>query len=115
VKCGGHHFSKANSVTDGVVIDMGAMREVKIDVAKNQVTVSGGCLWGDVYSALEVEGLVCVGGGVHVVGCGGHITGGWINPLEFHVPFLTSLRWLWAFVSEIRPRFVARLVRVQHH
>lgn len=93
MKCGGHHFSKANSVTDGVVIDMGAMREVKIDVAKNQVTVSGGCLWGDVYSALEVEGLICVGGGVHVVGCGGHITGGWIKSsrISFALPYISQV------------------------
>lgn len=76
VKCGGNHYSTASSIENGVVIDMGAMKDISIDKTNNRVTVGGGCLWGEVYTALRDEDLVCVGGGVHVVGVGGHITGG---------------------------------------
>ncbi|KAF4461256.1 FAD-binding domain-containing [Fusarium albosuccineum] len=46
IKCGGHHASGSNSVEDGLVIDLGDLN------------------------------IVCVGGGVHDVGVGGHLTGG---------------------------------------
>ncbi|KIX01240.1 uncharacterized protein Z518_08965 [Rhinocladiella mackenziei CBS 650.93] len=76
VKCSGHHYSNANSIENGTVIDMGALRDVSIDKENSRVTIGGRCLWGDVYMALRDENLVCVGGGVHVVGVGGHLTGG---------------------------------------
>ncbi|KAK5059702.1 hypothetical protein LTR84_009585 [Exophiala bonariae] len=83
VKCGGHHYSSASSIENGLVIDMGALKSVSIDKAAMKVTIGGGCLWGDVYTALRDKRLVCVGGGVHVVGVGGHITGGGYGPLSF--------------------------------
>ncbi|KAL1857879.1 hypothetical protein Plec18167_001717 [Paecilomyces lecythidis] len=76
VKCGGHNHSTANSVENGVVIDMGSVKMIHIDRENMQVNVGGGCLWGEVYATLDKEGLMCVGGGVSVVGVGGHITGG---------------------------------------
>lgn len=49
-----------------------------IDGAAKTITVSGGCRWGEVYTTLHESdsGLLCVGGGVHVVGVGGHLLGG---------------------------------------
>ncbi|KAJ4221060.1 hypothetical protein NW759_007128 [Fusarium solani] len=82
IKCGGHHFSSASSVEGGVVIDMKALNSVEVDTENMRVTIGGGCLWGDVYTALREHDLECVGGGVHVVGVGGHLTGGGYGPLS---------------------------------
>ncbi|EEU37678.1 uncharacterized protein NECHADRAFT_87455 [Fusarium vanettenii 77-13-4] len=82
IKCGGHHFSPASSVEGGIVIDMKALNSVEVDKENMRVTIGGGCLWGDVYTALRDHDLECVGGGVHVVGVGGHLTGGGYGPLS---------------------------------
>ncbi|KAK7725540.1 hypothetical protein SLS63_008144 [Diaporthe eres] len=76
VRGGGNHASGASSAEDGLVIDLSNLNSISVDANKGQVTVGGGCRWGDVYSALQKEGLICVGGGVHIVGVGGHLTGG---------------------------------------
>lgn len=76
MKGGGNHASGASSAEDGVVIDLSNLNSVSVDTDKGQVTIGGGCRWGDVYSALHKHGLICVGGGVHIVGVGGHLTGG---------------------------------------
>ncbi|KAJ4176824.1 hypothetical protein NW755_014208 [Fusarium falciforme] len=76
IKCGGHHASGGNSVEDGLVIDLGELNSVALSEDRTEVTIGGGCLWGDVYVFLRSKGLACVGGGVHNVGVGGHITGG---------------------------------------
>lgn len=55
---------------------MGALKDVSSNKDRKSVKCGGGCLWGDVYTTLAKENLVCVGGGVHVVGIGGHLTGG---------------------------------------
>ncbi|KAM0421308.1 hypothetical protein ACHAPT_010837 [Fusarium lateritium] len=80
-KCGGHHSGGASSVDDGLVIDLSHLKGVKINKEESEVTVAGGSLWGEVYTALRDEGLACVGGGVHNVGIGGHLLGGGYGPL----------------------------------
>ncbi|KAH8654337.1 hypothetical protein BGZ61DRAFT_500573 [Ilyonectria robusta] len=81
IKCGGHHASGANSVEDGLVIDLSELRSVALNNDRSEVTVGGGCLWEGVYTFLRNEGLACIGGGVHNVGVGGHVTGGGYGPL----------------------------------
>ncbi|KAH6949389.1 hypothetical protein BKA56DRAFT_603285 [Ilyonectria sp. MPI-CAGE-AT-0026] len=81
VKCGGHHASGANSVEDGLIIDLSELRGVALNKERTEVTIGGGCLWEDVYTFLRNDGLACIGGGVHNVGVGGHITGGGYGPL----------------------------------
>lgn len=76
VKCGGHHAGGASAVDNGLVIDLSHLKGVEINKERSEVTVAGGCLWGEVYTALRKEGLACVGGGVHNVGIGGHLLGG---------------------------------------
>lgn len=76
MKCGGHHAGGASAVDDGLVIDLSHLKGVKINKERSEVTVAGGSLWGEVYTALREEGLACVGGGVHNVGIGGHLLGG---------------------------------------
>jgi FAD/FMN-containing dehydrogenase len=55
---------------------MRKMNSVVVNDATSSVTVDGGCLWGDVYAAMRGSERVCIGGSVHVVGVGGHLTGG---------------------------------------
>lgn len=76
VKGAGNHASGASSAEVGLVIDLGDLNSVFVDTNKGQVTVGGGCRWEDIYSTLHKHGLICVGGGVHIVGVGGHLTGG---------------------------------------
>ncbi|KAH7137504.1 hypothetical protein B0J13DRAFT_640030 [Dactylonectria estremocensis] len=81
IKCGGHHASGSNSVEGGLVIDLSQLRAVALNEDRTEVAVGGGCLWEGVYTFLRAEGLACVGGGVHNVGVGGHVTGGGYGPL----------------------------------
>ncbi|KAI5458892.1 hypothetical protein BGZ63DRAFT_361708 [Mariannaea sp. PMI_226] len=83
--CGGGHSSSGASSSDGMVIDLGKMRNVDVNPADMTVTFGGGCLWEDVDSALERYGLATVGGVVNHTGVGGLILGGghgWLTPLH---------------------------------
>lgn len=76
VKGGGNHAQRRQQCRGWLVIDLSNLNGISVDANKDQVTVGGGCRWGDVYSILHKHGMICVGGGVHVVGVGGHLTGG---------------------------------------
>lgn len=84
---------------------MKALNSVKVDKENMRVAIGGGCLWGDVYTTLRDHGLECVGGGVHVVGVGGHLTGGTFQLLGDLHPLYSNhsyYRWLRAVIPEIR-------------
>jgi hypothetical protein len=114
IKCGGHRFSSASSVEGGVVIDMKALNSVEVDTENMRVTIGGGCLWGDVYTALREHDLECVGGGVHVVGVGGHLTGG-ENPeaINCSLSNLDLSRWLWTVVAKVWHGYVHPSVKLR--
>jgi FAD/FMN-containing dehydrogenase len=76
VQCGGHHTSKQASTETGVMVHMGALQSVTVDEQAETITFGGGCLWSHVYEALLGTKWEVVGGGVHNVGVGGHLTGG---------------------------------------
>ena len=73
----------AEDVSAAVIFDMSDLKYVNIDKLNDSVHVAGGCVWDDVYFAHLKEGLACVGGGVHNVGVGCHLTGGQIPELHF--------------------------------
>ncbi|KAK5656888.1 hypothetical protein OQA88_4439 [Cercophora sp. LCS_1] len=73
---GGHSTSGASSCAGGMVIDLSHMRNVKVDAAARTVTYEGGCLFGDVDSALAAHGLATVGGLYNQTGVGGLVLGG---------------------------------------
>lgn len=81
VKSGGHSRTAGASNSDGgVTIELGArMRSVETAKDKKTVKVGGGAQWFDVYSALEKEDLMVVGGRVADVGVGGLTLGGEIR------------------------------------
>ena len=73
---GGHSTSGASSSTGGMVIDLTRMRNVSVDTAARTVTYGGGCVFGDVDSALAAHGLATVGGLYNKTGVGGLVLGG---------------------------------------
>ncbi|KAH6850678.1 hypothetical protein B0I37DRAFT_372146 [Chaetomium sp. MPI-CAGE-AT-0009] len=73
---GGHSTSGASSSAGGMVIDLTRMRNVSVDAAARTVTYEGGCLFGDVDSALAAHGLATVGGIYNQTGVGGLVLGG---------------------------------------
>ncbi|PNY26205.1 FAD-linked oxidoreductase [Tolypocladium capitatum] len=73
---GGHSTSGASSSDGGMVIDLARMRNVSVDPAARTVTYEGGCVFGDVDSALAAHGLATVGGLYNQTGVGGLVLGG---------------------------------------
>ncbi|PFH47766.1 hypothetical protein AMATHDRAFT_6434 [Amanita thiersii Skay4041] len=76
IKGGGCHTTTASSSEGGIVIDLGHIKHVKVSEDRKTVSVGGGALWGDVFSELEKQELVVVGGNIWSVGVGGFTTGG---------------------------------------
>lgn len=80
IRSGGHsRIAGSSNAEAGVTIDL--VKLSSIEIAKDQMTVriGAGSVWGDVYSTLEKQGLVVVGGRVSDVGIGGLTLGGKLN------------------------------------
>lgn len=76
VKGGGHSTSGASSTHGGILIDLGRMRNVRVDEQNQLLYVQGGALWSDVDAAAWEYGLATVGGTVADTGVGGLTLGG---------------------------------------
>lgn len=59
MKGGGHSPGGASSVENGLVIDLGLMRQVSVKPEEQLVIADGGCLYGDVCKASSEYGLAC--------------------------------------------------------
>lgn len=82
VKGGGHGVA-GNALCDGVVIDLGGMREVTVDPQARTASAGGGSTWLDVDSATQEHLLATPGGRVTHTGIGGLTLGGgqgWLSP-----------------------------------
>jgi FAD/FMN-containing dehydrogenase len=78
VRGGGHNVSGAATNDGGIVIDLSAMRGVRVDPAAKTVRVQGGATWGDVDRETQLFGLATPGGVVSSTGVGGlTLHGGW--------------------------------------
>jgi len=81
VRGGGHSVPGFGTCDEGVVIDMSAMRGVRVDPLTQTARVSGGATWGDLNSAAYPFGLATTGGIISTTGVGGLTLGGGIGYL----------------------------------
>lgn len=83
VRSGGRHMAGFASTDDGLVIDLSAMRAVKVDQQEQTAWVQTGCNGGDVQAGTLVFGLGAVTGATSTTGIGGvnlHGGIGWLTP-----------------------------------
>ncbi len=81
IRGGGHNVAGTAVCDDGIVIDLSAMRGVRVDPANHRAWVQGGALWGDVDHETQHYGLATTGGIVSHTGVGGLTLGGGLGLL----------------------------------
>ena len=79
IRGGGHNVAGTAVCDGGIVIDLSAMRAVRVDRAGRSVWVQGGALWGDVDHETMVHGLATTGGIISHTGVAGLTLGGGIG------------------------------------
>jgi hypothetical protein len=82
VRGGGHNGGGLGTCDDGLVIDLSAMRGVRVDPKARTARVGGGCVWGDVDHATHVYGLAAPTGIISTTGVGGLTLGGGVGNLS---------------------------------
>jgi FAD/FMN-containing dehydrogenase len=76
VRSGGHSVAGLSVCEDGIVIDLGGLKEIKVDSVTKRARAGGGVLWGEFDAAAQAYGLHTPGGRVTTTGIGGFTTGG---------------------------------------
>ncbi len=76
IRGGGHSGPGLGSCDDGLVIDLGLMKGVRVDPKARTVRVGAGCRQGDVDHATHAFGLACPAGIVSTTGISGLTLGG---------------------------------------
>ncbi|MPZ21928.1 MAG: FAD-binding protein, partial [Luteitalea sp.] len=82
IRGGGHNGPGLGSVDDGLVIDLSAMKGVRVDPVARTVRVEAGCTSGDVDHATHPYGLAVPFGIVSTTGVAGLTLGGGIGYLS---------------------------------
>ena len=81
VRGGGHNGAGLGVVDDGVVVDLGDLRDIVVDPVARTVRVGGGCTWGEVDRATHAHGLATPSGIISTTGVGGLTLGGGLGHL----------------------------------
>ncbi|HEV2785525.1 MAG TPA: FAD-dependent oxidoreductase, partial [Solirubrobacteraceae bacterium] len=79
IRGGGHNVAGTALVDDGLVIDLSAMRAVRIDASGATVHVQGGATWADVDRVTAPLGLATPGGVVSDTGVAGLALNGGVS------------------------------------
>lgn len=82
VRGGGHDWAGRSLNDGGLVIDLTAMRQVRVDPAACEAVVEGGATVDDVVRAAEPHGLTAASGNIGDVGFVGFTLGGGYGPLN---------------------------------
>ena len=82
VRGGGHNVAGSAVNDGGLVIDLSAMRGVRVDPGARTVRAQGGATWGDVDRETQLFGLADPGGVVSTTGIGGLTLGGGLGHLR---------------------------------
>jgi FAD/FMN-containing dehydrogenase len=81
VRGGSHSVPGFGTCDDGVVVDLSAMRGVRVDPVAQTARAEGGATWGDFNAATYPFGLATTGGIISTTGVGGLTLGGGIGYL----------------------------------
>ncbi len=81
VRGGAHSVPGFGTADDAVVVDLSAMRGVRVDPVTRTARVEGGATWGDLNAATYPFGLATTGGIISTTGVGGLTLGGGIGYL----------------------------------
>ncbi len=81
VRGGAHSVPGFGTADEAVVIDLSAMRGVRVDPVARTARVGGGATWGDLNAATYPFGLATTGGIISTTGVGGLTLGGGIGYL----------------------------------
>src|SRR5579864_4635319 len=82
IRNGGHSVAGFSSVDDGIVLDLRAMKGIRVDPHGKTVRVQGGVNWGELDRETQAFGLAVTGGRVTTTGIVGFTTGtgsGWLE------------------------------------
>jgi hypothetical protein len=82
VRGGGHNGAGLGTCDDGLVIDLSAMKGIRVNPADKTVRVEAGCLWGDVDHATHAFGMATPSGIISSTGVAGLTLGGGIGYLS---------------------------------
>ncbi len=76
IRGGGHNGAGLALADDALVIDLSAMKGIRVDPQARTVRVEAGCTWGEVDHATHAFGLATVSGVIGTTGVGGLTLGG---------------------------------------
>jgi FAD/FMN-containing dehydrogenase len=79
VRGGGHSIAGFSTTDGGIVIDLSAMRAVRVDPAQHTAVAEGGATWADVDHETQAFGLAVTGGLISTTGIAGFTLGGGIG------------------------------------